>query len=171
MVIPRLTHLNIDTSAAVVPPPPGYQKFSWPRADWMVGSDTSIVTEVGVFPGGSPCRAAGLPVDPPSLLVSVGDRRNRFAFDSLRLTDSPLPSAKFLLQDLQWEPAAPRPQEVIEGGDPPAELLGGDWLGRAHFWQSGRLPYYVRLMQDALSGGVPIGHRITFGHRELLVFL
>ena len=36
----------------------------------MIGSDTSIDTEVEVFPGRSPCRAVGLPVDPPSLPVS-----------------------------------------------------------------------------------------------------
>ena len=88
----------------------------------------------------------GLPVDPPSLLVShivldsmddsvaaqVGSSREescvllgivRFgststaAADASLLADSPLPLAEFLLQDLQWARAAPRPQDVIEGGD------------------------------------------------------
>ena len=33
------------------------------------------------------------------------------------LAESPLPSVEFLLQDLQWVPAAPRPQDVLESGD------------------------------------------------------
>ena len=136
----------MDTSAAVVPPPPGHREFSWPRDDWMVGSDTSSSTTVEVFPGGSPCKAAGLPVDPPSLPVSpivldsadnsmaaqVGSSREEScvlsgivglgspstaAVDAALLADSPLPSAEFLIQDLQWAPAAPCPQDVIAGGD------------------------------------------------------
>ena len=137
--------VTMDTSAAVVPPPPGYRQFLWPRDDWMVGSDTSLDTEVEVFPGGSPCRAAGLPVDPPSLLVSpivldssddsvavqVGSSREESCVlsgisesapstavaEAALLAKSSLPSAKFLLQDLQWVPAAPRLQDVITRGD------------------------------------------------------
>ena len=37
--------------------------------------------------------------------------------DAALLVDSPLPSAEFLIQDLKWAPAAPRPQDVIAGGD------------------------------------------------------
>ena len=48
-----------DTSAAVVPPPPGYREFSWLRDDWMVGSDLSSNTTVEVFPGGSPPQDCG----------------------------------------------------------------------------------------------------------------
>ena len=60
----------MDTPAAVIPPPPGFREFLWPRDDWMVDSDTSSDTTVEVFPGGYPYKAAGLPVDPPSLPVS-----------------------------------------------------------------------------------------------------
>ena len=114
--------------------------------DWMVGSDLSRNTGVEVFPGGSPWRAGGLPVDPPSLpvtpivldssdnsvAVQVGSSREESCIpseivgvsspstamtDAALLADSPLPSAEFLLQDVQWAPAAPRPQDVIGSGD------------------------------------------------------
>ena len=90
--------------------------------------------------------ASGLPVDPPSLPVSpivldsmddlvavqvVSSREelcvlseivglgspSMAAADAALLADSPLPSAEFLIQDLHWAPAAPRPQAVREGGD------------------------------------------------------
>ena len=48
---------------------------------------------------------------------------------------------------------------------------GGPISGGAVDFRSSRLPFYVCLVPDALSGGLPIGRRITFGHRELLVFL
>ena len=132
-----------DASALVVPPPPGYREFSWPRDDWMVGSETSSGATEEVFPGGSPRKDAGLPVDPPSLPVSpivldstddsvavqVGSSREEScvlsgivglglpstaAPDAALLADSPM---EFLIQDLQWAPAAPRPQDGSEGGD------------------------------------------------------
>ena len=130
-----------DTSAAVVPPPTGHREFSWPWDDWMVGSETSSDTTVEVFCGGSPCKDAGLPVDPHHCRCHLSswivrtirwllrwDRQEKSgvfcrgssdlaAADAALLADSPLPSAEFLLQDLQWAPAAPRPQDVIEGGD------------------------------------------------------
>ena len=107
----------------------------------MVGSETSSDTTVEVFCGGSPCKDAGLPVDPHHCRCHLSswivrtirwllrwDRQEKSgvfcrgssdlaAADAALLADSPLPSAEFLLQDLQWAPAAPRPQDVIEGGD------------------------------------------------------
>ena len=76
----------------------------------------------------------------PSEIVGVGSPSTTVT-DAALLADSPLPSAEFLLQDLQWAPAAPRPQDVIGNGD--------GRLGRAHFWLSGRLPCCVRLAPDA----------------------
>ena len=92
----------------------------------MVDGDMSIDTEVEVFPGGSACRAAGLPVNPPSLPVSpivldslddsvaiqVGSLREESCVlsgivgigspstavaDAALLADSPLLSVEFLL--------------------------------------------------------------------------
>ena len=136
----------MDASAAVVLPPPGFRQFSWPRDDWMVGSDTSLEPEVEVFTGGSPWKAGGLPVDPPSLHVStivleslddsvavqVGSSREESGVlsgmvgigspstavtDAALLAHSPLPSAEFLLQDIQSAQAAPLHRDVIGSGD------------------------------------------------------
>ena len=134
-----------DASAAIVPPPPGFRQFSWPRDDWMVGGDPSLNMVVDELPGWSPWSAGGLPVDLPSLplspivldssddsvTVQVGSSRDESytpsevigitpsaeVTDAELLADSPLPSAEFLLQDLQWAPAASLPQDVAGNGD------------------------------------------------------
>ena len=137
-------------SAAIVPPPPGFRQFSWPRDDWMVDDVPSVDMVVEEVPGWSPGSAEGLPVDLPlspivmdrsdnSVAVHVGSSREEFctpsevveftpssgdsstsAMDAALLADSPMLSANFLL--------------------PKAQSLGGGWLGRAHFWMSGLLP-------------------------------
>ena len=39
---PIMTAVRLDTTAVIVPPPPGFRQFSWPHEDWMVGGDASI---------------------------------------------------------------------------------------------------------------------------------
>ena len=33
-----------DTPATIIPPPPGFQQFSWPSEDWRVGDEPSLFT-------------------------------------------------------------------------------------------------------------------------------
>ena len=49
-----------DITAPVVPPPPGFRQFSWPREEWRLGGEQSLF----------PWRYGEQPVDPPSLTVS-----------------------------------------------------------------------------------------------------
>ena len=51
-----------------------------------------------------------------------------------------------------------------------ARFLDGGWLGKAHFWPSGRLLRLVRLAPDALFEISHIGPRTKLRHRENLVF-
>ena len=46
----------MDMPVAVVPPPPGFREFLWPRDDWMVGSDTSSDTTWRYSLVGPPAR-------------------------------------------------------------------------------------------------------------------
>ena len=54
-----------DVSTPIVPPPPGFYQFSWPREDWQVGGDSSLFTVDEELPGWSPwssgrfCRCSG----------------------------------------------------------------------------------------------------------------
>ena len=56
-----------DTSAPIIPPPPGFGQFSWPHEDWKVGGDPSLFTFPEELPGWFSWSSGGLPVDMPSL--------------------------------------------------------------------------------------------------------
>ena len=62
--------VGTDTSAPIIPPPPGFRQFSWPHEDWKVGGDPSLFTFAEELPGWFPWSSAGLPVDLPSLPLS-----------------------------------------------------------------------------------------------------
>ena len=59
-----------DTPNPIIPPPPGFQQFSWPREDWQVGGDWSLFNFAKELPGWFPWSFGGLPVDLPPLPVS-----------------------------------------------------------------------------------------------------
>ena len=43
-----------DITATVVPPPPGFRQFSWPREEWSVGSEQSLFDFTKGLPGWFP---------------------------------------------------------------------------------------------------------------------
>ena len=59
-----------DITTTVVPPPPGFRQFSWPREEWSVGSEQSLLDFAKGLPGWFPWRYGEQPVDPPSLPLS-----------------------------------------------------------------------------------------------------
>ena len=59
-----------DMSAPIIPPPPGFSQFSWPREDWQVGGDSSLFTVNKELPNWSPWSSGGLMVDLPLLPLS-----------------------------------------------------------------------------------------------------
>ena len=59
-----------DTSAVIVPPPPGYRQFSWPHEDWMVGGDPSIDPGLEFVTGWSSRNIEERSVELPSLPLS-----------------------------------------------------------------------------------------------------
>ena len=62
--------LTTDMSAPIIPPPPGFRQFSWPREDWIVDGDPSLFTFTKELPGWFPWSSGKLPVDLPSLPLS-----------------------------------------------------------------------------------------------------
>ena len=62
--------LTEDITATVVPPPPGFRQFSWPREEWSVGSEQSLPDSAKGLPGWFPWIYGEQPVDPPSLPLS-----------------------------------------------------------------------------------------------------
>ena len=63
-------YVTRDKSAPIIPPPPGFRQFSWPREDWKVGGDPSLCTFTKELHGWFPRSSGELPVDLPSLLLS-----------------------------------------------------------------------------------------------------
>ena len=59
-----------DTYAPIIPPPPGFEQFSWPHEGLIVGGDPSLFTFTEELPGWFPWSSGGLPVDMPSLPLS-----------------------------------------------------------------------------------------------------
>ena len=51
--------MTTDMSAPIVPHPPGFRQFSWPRDDWQVGGDSSLFTVDEELPGWSPWSSGG----------------------------------------------------------------------------------------------------------------
>ena len=43
----------------IVPPPPGFQQFSWPREEWSVGGDASLFDFAKELPGWFPWSFVG----------------------------------------------------------------------------------------------------------------
>ena len=65
--------MTTDTSAPIIPPPPGFRQFSWPHEEWKVGGDPSLFTFTKELPGWFPWSSGGLPEDLPSLPLSPID--------------------------------------------------------------------------------------------------
>ena len=45
-----------DTTAPIVPPPPGFRQFSWPREEWSVDGEPSLFDFAKELPGWFPWR-------------------------------------------------------------------------------------------------------------------
>ena len=59
-----------DTSPTIIPPPPGFSKYSWPYEDWSVNNGQSLFTFTKDPPGCVPDVSEGRPVVVPSLPLS-----------------------------------------------------------------------------------------------------
>ena len=85
--------MTTDMSAPIIPPPPGFRQFSWPREDWKAGGDPSLFTFTKELPGWFPWSSVELPVDLPSLpLLPIGP-------DSL---DDSVTASRILRPKLSW---------------------------------------------------------------------
>ena len=153
-----------DMPAPIIPPLPGFRQFSWPYEDWSVGDDPSLFTFTTELSGWFPGNSGGLLVDMPSLPLSP------IVPDSL---DDSVTANMGSSREKSITPS-----EVVVIGPPVRSALSRQgfldgafrWLGKAHFWPSGRLPRLVRLALHALFEIPHIGPRTTIRHRENSVF-
>ena len=60
----------IDVPVPVPRPPPGFERFSWPREEWGPDVDPSLFDFSKELPGWFPWMYGGQSVDPPSLPIS-----------------------------------------------------------------------------------------------------
>ena len=126
-----------DTLAPIIPPAPGFRKFSWPREEWKVDGDPSLFNLTKELPGWFPWSSRVLPVDLPlspivpdslddSVIANMGSSREKSntrsevvvvppVGDVEVLADSPLPTNEGLLADLLLAPIATRSQGVTLG--------------------------------------------------------
>ena len=59
------TIASSDASPTIIPPPPGFSKFSWPVDDWSVGNEQSRLTFNVDFPSCTPDGSTGWSVVEP----------------------------------------------------------------------------------------------------------